>query len=65
MAKRDELFRQFGPLLIEAIVDFMLDNVNALRKEQGMPEISKDEYLDQLSNHLSELEPYDWMREEP
>lgn len=61
MAKRDELFRQFGPLLLEAITDFMLDNVNALRQEQGMPEITKDEYLEQLSNHLSELEPYDWM----
>ena len=61
MAKRDDLFRQFGPLLIEAIVDFVLDNVNALRKEQGMPEISKDDYLDLLSNHVSELPPYDWM----
>jgi len=61
MPKRDELFQQFGPLLIEALFDFLLDNVNALRKEQGMPEITKNEYLTLLSNHVTELEPYDWM----
>lgn len=65
MPKRDDLFRQFGPLLIEAIVDFLLDNVNTLRRNQGMPEITKDEYLTQLLNHLTELEPYDWMKEIP
>jgi len=61
MATRDELFRQFGPLLIEALFDFLLDNVNTLRRNQGMPEITKQEYIDQLSNHITELEPYDWM----
>ncbi len=63
ITKRDELFAKFGPLLTEAIVDFVLDNLNTLRQEQGMPEISKNEYLEQLSNHVSELEPYDWMLE--
>jgi len=61
MAKRDELFRQFGPILLEAITDFLLDNTNKLRREQGMPEITKDEYLTLLSNHITELPPYDWM----
>lgn len=65
MATRDEVFEQFGPILLEAITDFLLDNVNALRQEQGMPEITKDEYLAQLNSHLSTLEPYDWMEKEP
>lgn len=65
MEKRDELFQQFGPLLIEAITDFLLDNVNELRRNQGMPEITKDEYLEQLLNHITELEPYDWMEIPP
>jgi len=65
MSQRDELFQQFGPLLIEAITDFLLDNVNTLRKEQGMKKITKDEYLTLLSNHVTELEPYDWMKEPP
>lgn len=61
MAKRDELFGKFGPILIEALFDFLLDNVNALRRNQGMPEITKDEYLTQLLNHITEIPPYDWM----
>lgn len=61
MALRDELFQQFGPLLMEALFDFLLDNVNALRRNQGMPEITKQEYINLLSNHITELEPYDWM----
>lgn len=65
MAKRDELFRQFGPLLIEALFDFLLENVNTLRQNQGMPEITKDDYLTLLSNHITELEPYDWMKKPP
>jgi len=61
MAQRDELYRKFGPKLLEATTDFLLDNVNALRKEQGMPEIPKDDYLSLLSNHITELPDYDWM----
>lgn len=63
MSKRDDLFHQFGPLLLEALFDFLLDNVNALRAEQGGPPITKDDYLTLLSNHITELEPYDWMNE--
>lgn len=61
MEKRDELFAKFGPILIEAIVDFVLDNVNTLRRNQGMKEITKDEYLTLLLNHITELPPYEWM----
>ncbi|MBA7611856.1 hypothetical protein ES703_19087 [subsurface metagenome] len=64
MEKRDELFRQFGPILLEAIVDFLLDNVNTLRQNQGMTPITKDEYLDQLLNHITEIPPYEWMNGE-
>lgn len=65
MPTRDELYRQFGPLLIEAITDYLLENINALRQEQGKPEITKDEFLNILSNHITELEQYDWMNEKP
>ena len=65
MEKRDILFAKFVPILLEAIVDFLLDNVNTLRREQGMPEITKDDYLTQLLNHVSEVPPYEWMSEEP
>lgn len=61
MALRDEVFHRFGPRLMEAIVDFLLDEVNTLRRNQGMPEITKDEYLTLLNNHASTLPKYDWM----
>lgn len=63
MTTRDETFRQFGPILLEAVVLILLEQVNVLRKEQGMREITEQDLIDSLNNHLSELEPYDWMEE--
>ena len=64
MAQRDELYRRFGPILLEAMVLVLLEQINVLRKEQGMPEITEQDLMDSLNNHLAELEPYDWMTEE-
>jgi len=64
MAQRDELFRHFGPILLEAMVLVLLEQINVLRENQGMPEITEQELIDSLNNHLGELQPYDWMSEE-
>jgi len=61
MPKRDELFRRFGPRLLEATMLVLLEHINYLRKEQGLPEITEQDLIDSLNNHLSEIEPYDWM----
>lgn len=63
MATREEHYRKFGPLRNEAAELVMLDYINILRKEQGMPILTQREYLDLVENHLSHLEPYDWMEE--
>ncbi len=63
MAQRDETFQKFGPLLLEGVCIVMLDFHNESRREQGKPEITMQEFLDILNNHLSELQPYDWMQE--
>lgn len=65
MAQRDDLFQQFGPLLLEAFALLILDEVNRIRQHVGMPAITKQQVLDEINNHLSELEPYDWMQEGP
>lgn len=65
MAGRDETYRKFGPLLLEAQTLVLLEHINILRKEQGMPEITEQDLIDSLNNHLNELEPYDWMEIEP
>ncbi|GAI41099.1 unnamed protein product [marine sediment metagenome] len=64
MAQRDELYRRFGPILLEAVMLVILEHINVLRKEQGMPEITKQDLLDSLNNHLNELQPYAWMQEQ-
>lgn len=61
MSERDDLFRKFGPKLLEATFDFILDNVNVLRQNQGMPVLTKDEYMILLSNHVTEIPDYEWM----
>lgn len=60
---RNDTFQKFGPLLLEACCWVLLDEINNLRNEQGMPEKTMQDIIDNLNNHLTELEPYDWMKE--
>lgn len=61
MADRNDTYRQFGPILLEAQTLVLLEHINLLRKEQGMPYITEQDLIDSLNNHLSELQPYSWM----
>lgn len=63
MSQRDELYRKFGPILLEAQVLVLLEHINILRVNQGMPKITEQDLIDSLNNHLSSLEPYDWMED--
>lgn len=64
MADRNEIYQKFGPILLEGVCLVILDQINVLRQEQGMPEITEQDIIDNLNNHLSELQPYDWMTPE-
>jgi len=64
MSTRDNTFCKFGPILLEACCWVLLDYQNELRKSQGMKLLTMDDVLLKLENHLSELEPYDWMNQE-
>lgn len=61
MSQRDDLFEQFGPLLLEGIVISTLELVNESRRAQGWPDITMQDFYTKINNHLTELEPYDWM----
>lgn len=63
MATRSEVFRKFGPLLNEAMMLVILEEINRLRVEVGKPPRTEQQMLDQLNNHSSDLEPYDWQKE--
>lgn len=61
MAQRDELFAHFGPLLFEGCLQIMFDEFNLLRARMGLPPRTKREFYEAITNHLSTLQPYDWM----
>jgi len=61
MAQRDELMAQFSPLLIEAFGLIIFAEINILRTAAGLPERTKEQFFEEINNHLSELLPYDWM----
>lgn len=60
---RDDTFREFGPILLEAICWVLLDYQNELRENQGMDELTMQDVLTKLDNHLNELQLYGWMQE--
>lgn len=65
MAVRDDMYQQFGPLLLEGLIDNLLEEINFLRTNAGMPLIQKEAFLGTTNNHLGHLPQYDWMNQEP
>ena len=63
MITRDKAYRKFGPILLESMCLVLLEQINELRKNQGMPEITEQNIIDSLMNHCGELLPYDWMNQ--
>lgn len=65
MTTRNELYRAFGPKLIEAFADLVLDEINALRNIAGLNERTKQQMADALKSKLDLTEDYTWMNEQP
>ena len=61
MATREELYRKFGPKLIEAIVIVIKDEINLLRVEAGLPERTNQQLMNAVDTKLSSLPDYPWM----
>lgn len=64
MAKRDDLYQKFGPVLFEAIVTVLLAETNRLRLRLSMPAVDMQDFITALENELEKLTPYDWMADE-
>jgi len=60
---RNELYRRFGPKLIEAIVLIVKDEINLMRSQLGLPERTNEQIKNAISNKLESLSDYDWMGE--
>ena len=63
MAQRDEVYHKFGPLMLEALFDRMLEEVNELRTALNKPPRPKDAFLGSAHNNLAHLTPYDRITE--
>lgn len=58
---RDEIYQHFGPMLVEALCDIIMDELNAVRAEHGLPPRTKQQLMNALEIKLGALEKYDWM----
>lgn len=61
---RNELYRKFGPVLLEAIVLVIKDEINILRTQAGLPERTNEQIMTAIENKLNSLEKYSWMKRE-
>lgn len=61
MATREDLYRQFGPMMIEAVVRLVFSEINILRQQAGLQARTVQQGIDALEAQLANLERYDWM----
>ena len=58
---REELYKKFGPLLLDAIVHIIKDEINLLRSQHGLSERTDEQIINAISDRLSTMTPYSWM----
>lgn len=63
MATRERLYRQFGPILMEAVCRLIVQEINTLRSAAGLPQRTQEQIIDALQNELDSLPLYTWMNE--
>jgi len=61
MATREELYQKFGPKLVDAVVQVILDEINILRVEAGLSERTGPQVVDVLNAKVDSIPNYDWM----
>ena len=62
MTTRDEIYKHFGPLLVEAIVLITMEEINILRVKAELSKRTHSQLMNTLKNKLSQLDEYDWMK---
>lgn len=65
MATREELYKQFGPILIESLILIIRDEINILRTNAGMTERTNQQIIDAIDSKLQTIQSYDWMNNNP
>ena len=60
---RSQLYKHFGPKLLEAIVLIIKDEVNILRDAAGLSERTNEQIMSAIENRLGSASDYDWTGE--
>lgn len=58
---REDLYKMFGPILLEAIVLIIKDEINVLRTQASLPERTNQQIIDAIETKLETLTKYNWM----
>jgi hypothetical protein len=61
MTTKEELYQKFGPKLIDALVQLILEQFNTLRVKNGLSELTGQQVLDSLADKLAQIPNYPWM----
>ena len=61
MATRDELYQKFGPIIIEAVIRILFNEINTLRQNAGLPARTVQQAIDALETQIGQLSKYGWM----
>ena len=57
---RNVLYRHFGPRLFEAMMSLILDEINNLRANAGLPARTKQQVQNAIKTKLDDTPKYDW-----
>lgn len=58
---REDLYKAFGPILLEAIVLIIKDEINVLRTQASLPERTNQHITNAIEVKLAGLSKYNWM----
>lgn len=61
---REELYRMFGPKLVEVLVLIIKDEINILRAEHSLSARTDQDLINAIETKLGTLSDYDWMSED-
>ncbi len=64
MSTRDELYRRFGPVFLEAIVRIIFSEINILRTRAGLEPRTIQQGIDSIETQVKQLSAYQWMDKE-
>ena len=58
---REELYKAFGPKLVEALAEVIRSEINVLRLQHGLAERTKAQMVSAIESKLATIADYDWM----